>query len=133
MDVCSGNGFCLEPCVCECRDFCTCGHGDHLDISEENRHYGYCQRPCKYNCKLVACFQYLHCREKFPLWFLQIYRDDLHKDFIHHFLNFDDACEVCNDYRYMVQIPCSHTVCFDCYEHINQKEERLCPICYDEL
>jgi len=135
---CPGDGTCLTLCYCLCKDICTCSHGLHLDLSEENRLYGYCQKECVFNCKLVECNRFLHCREKFCAWSLKMcWKGDNHNDIDEEdFLDLQECCPICDDYRYMMQLDCNHIACFDCYQHINLDDGDMyyhtrCPVCYE--
>jgi hypothetical protein len=136
MNTCSGNGICLKLCFCKCTGKCLCTHGEHLDISEDNRNYNYCQTQCIHNCKLVKCNHFKHCREKFPYFYFNIHhKENAHSDIPHNaFLHIEMNCPICKDIRYMMQLECNHIVCFDCYQKIINDDSDIyyysrCKIC----
>lgn len=110
MFRCSGNGECINPCVCE--------------IPCEN---GYCKSDC---CALIKCRNYKFCKTKLPQRYI-INGIDIGcaiKMGPHFETKKINTCCVCMENKQMLVLKCRHEICNDCWYIISNKSP-ICPLC----
>jgi len=128
MSSCEGNGYCFSQ-------------------TDENT---YEQSVCTYKCELLECKNYKHCGEKRPKWVLDIHNNmcvncaAAEYDDTVIFTDIKQDCPVCYEEKYMIQLPCKHTICLMCLygmfaHNENTKgftpisERTRCPLCRDTI
>ena len=130
MNICNGNGECLNQCFCECSDDCICGHKGHC---------GYCPSNC---CIPVKCRNYKYCNTKQPLWVSNCHNGMCMNCAIqmgnHKYTNKIDKCYICYENKNLLLLKCHHEICNDCWYNITKYEEEeseeesikyKCPFC----
>lgn len=152
MSSCTGNGECLEQCVCICieddetetpSEVCTCGHRNHTQLVGGTTECDmYCEVGCPHNCKLVECHNYRVCGRKGPQWYINSHNGMCSDCAIMlgriKFLDTKDDCPVCMENKDMIQISCEkHTLCLDCWKQMSETENRpiplTCPLCRESI
>jgi hypothetical protein len=119
--ICTGIGECLNQCDCECYEICICEH---------RTHYGYCPSTC---CMPINCRNFIHCNKKLPKWVLNCHNGMCTNCAIqmgkHNTSDIIEDCPVCLENKKMIILKCNHKMCNDCWYHITNNIENLCPLC----
>ncbi len=148
MSKCNGYGDCIRQCICICEDDtdCKCGHQIHPKlIGGDQEEDIYCKdTSCQYNCQLVECHNYWHCKKKLPQWVLNCHNrmcDYCAVTLGKMVPGKKEDCPICMEEKDLITVTCGkHSVCLSCWTTMATKERDFekegplsCPLCRKKI